>query len=52
MSTKKQHFVPRVYMKAWETQVETSKEPEKKFQEIYVTKDGVVGEGANRESVL
>lgn len=39
-------------MKAWETQVETSKEPEKKFQGIYVIKDGVVGEGANRESVL
>lgn len=52
MSTKKQHFVPRVYMKAWETQVETSKEPEKKFQGIYVIKDGVVGEGANRESIL
>lgn len=52
MSTKKQHFVPRVYMKAWETQVETNKEPEKKFNGIYVIKDGNKGEGANRKSVL
>lgn len=52
MSTKKQHFVPRVYMKAWETQVETNKEPEKKFNGIYVIKDGNKGDGANRKSVL
>lgn len=26
MATKRQHFVPRVYMKAWETQAETSRE--------------------------
>lgn len=37
---KKQHFVPRVYLKAWETQVETLKEPDKKFKGIYVIKDG------------
>ena len=36
MPTKKQHFVPRVYLKAWETQVETLKEPNKKFKGIYV----------------
>lgn len=52
MSTKKQHFVPRVYMKAWETQVETLKEPDKKFNGIYVIKDGSTGDGANRNSVL
>lgn len=52
MSTKKQHFVPRVYMKAWETQVETRKEPEKKFDGIYVIKEGSMGDGANRNSVL
>ena len=40
MPTKKQHFVPRVYLKAWETQVETHKEPDKKFKGIYVIKDG------------
>ena len=43
MPTKKQHFVPRVYMKAWETQVETLKEPDKKFNGIYVIKDGNIG---------
>lgn len=52
MPTKRQHFVPRVYMKAWETQVETAKEPDKKFNGIYVIKDGDAGEGANRNSVL
>ena len=52
MPTKKQHFVPRVYLKAWETQVETLKEPDKKFKGIYVIKDGKKGEGANRNSVL
>ena len=43
---KKQHFVPRVYLKAWEIQVETLKEPDKKFKGIYVIKDGKKGEGA------
>lgn len=52
MPTKKQHFVPRVYMKAWETQVETLKEPDKKFNGIYVIRDGSAGDGANRNSVL
>lgn len=52
MSTKKQHFVPRVYMKAWETKVETFKEPDKKFNGIYLIKDDNMGEGANINSVL
>lgn len=52
MSTKRQHFVPRVYMKAWETQVETLKEPDKKFNGVYVIKEGNTGEGANIKSVL
>lgn len=52
MPTKRQHFVPRVYMKAWETQVETLKEPDRKFSGIYVIKDDNTGEGANRNSVL
>ena len=34
MPTQKQHFVPRVYLKAWETQVETLKEPEKNSTEF------------------
>lgn len=52
MSTKKQHFVPSVYMKAWETEAETSKEPDKKFAGVYVFHGSDVGEGANGNSVL
>ena len=33
MPTKNQHFVPRVYLKAWETEVETSKDPKKNLME-------------------
>lgn len=52
MPTRKQHYVPRVYMKAWETKVETSKEPDKKFDGVYVFQGSNIGEGANRNSVL
>ena len=52
MPTKRQHFVPCVYMKAWETKVETLKEPDKKFDGVYVIKGDNTGEGANRNSVL
>lgn len=52
MPTKRQHFVPRVYMKAWETKVETVKEPDKKFDGVYVFNGSNIGEGANRNSVL
>jgi hypothetical protein len=53
MPTKKQHFVPRVYMKAWETTVETLKDPHIKFSGVYTFEDHtVLGNGANRNSVL
>lgn len=52
MATKRQHFVPRVYIKAWETTVETNKEPDKKFKGVYVFENSDVGEGANRDSIL
>lgn len=43
MATRRQHYVPQVYMKAWETEVETITEPDKKFQGVYVFKqNGVV----------
>lgn len=32
MPTRNQHFVPRVYLKAWKTQVENHQEPNKPFQ--------------------
>lgn len=53
MATKNQHFVPRVYIKAWETTVENSKEPNKKFQGVYVfSKGNTSGEGRTKESIL
>lgn len=53
MATKKQHFVPRVYIKAWETTVENSKEPNKKFQGVYVfSKEDAIGDGKTKESIL
>lgn len=53
MATKRQHYVPQVYMKAWETEVEKITEPDKKFQGVYVFKKGVnIGDGANRDSIL
>lgn len=52
MPTKKQHYVPRVYMKAWETEVETIEEPDKKFKGIYVFENSDIGQGKNKNSVL
>ena len=53
MPTKQQHFVPRVYMKAWETNVETIKNPHIKFSGVYVFEDqSSLGDGANIKSVL
>lgn len=39
-------------MKAWETKVETSKEPSKKFNGVYVFNGSDIGEGANRNSIF
>ena len=53
MPVKQQHFVPRVYMKAWETNVETLKDPHIKFSGVYTFKDqSSLGDGANIKSVL
>ena len=53
MATENQHFVPRVYLKAWETKVETKKEPQKQFDGVYYFEKGdTVGEGATRETIL
>lgn len=53
MATKNQHYVPRVYLKAWETTVETTREPQKKFNGIYYFKgDAISGEGSTREAIL
>ena len=53
MATKNQHFVPRVYLKAWETKVETKKEPDKHFDGVYYFDKGdTTGEGTTREAIL
>lgn len=53
MPTKNQHFVPRVYLKAWETQVENHQEPNKQFQGVYIFKNGIsIGEGRTVETIL
>lgn len=53
MPTKNQHFVPRIYLKAWESKVETSKEPNKKFDGVYYYTNGMDnGEGSTREAIL
>ena len=35
MATKNQHYVPRVYIKSWETTVYSKKEPQKAFTGVY-----------------
>ncbi|MBP1920194.1 hypothetical protein [Youngiibacter multivorans] len=53
MAKKRQHYVPQVYMKAWETEVVKIAEPYKKFQGVYAFKQGVnFGDGANRDTIL
>ncbi|MBQ9414281.1 MAG: DUF4238 domain-containing protein [Clostridia bacterium] len=53
MPTKKQHYVPRVYLKSWEAKVETTNEPTKKFDGVYFFEDGAtVGEGRTIEAIL
>ena len=53
MAPRDQHFVPRVYLKAWETKVETKKEPHRQFDGVYYFNKGdTTGEGATRDSIL
>ena len=53
MVTKRQHYVPQVYMKAWETEVEKITRPDEKFKGVYEFKenDGK-WDGAKRDSIL
>lgn len=53
MATKRQHFVPQIYMKAWECTVESQSEPNKKFQGVYeFEQDCNIGNWKNRDSIL
>jgi len=54
MATKNQHFVPRVYIKSWETNVYSIKEPQKSFTGVYYyDKSNIfVGDGRNKGTIL
>lgn len=54
MATKNQHYVPRVYIKSWETTVYSKKEPQKAFTGVYYydKADLSLGDGRNKESIL
>jgi len=54
MSVKRQHYVPRVYLKNWETNVSSMIEPKKYFQGIYYYEKGDLetGDGKNKDSVF
>lgn len=51
MPTKRQHYVPRVYIKAWETEVTNKKEQDKKFQGVYYFGMNE-SDGKTKESIL
>lgn len=54
MATKNQHYVPRVYTKAWETQVSSLREPRRFFTGVYYYEkpDLITGDGRNKGSIL
>lgn len=54
MAKRNQHYVPRVYTKAWETQVSSLKEPQKVFNGVYYYEKTnlVTGDGRNKGSIL
>ena len=54
MSTRFQHYVPQVYLRAWESKVVSIKEPKKEFMGVYYfEKDKLeIGDGRNVKSIL
>jgi hypothetical protein len=54
MATKNQHYVPRVYTKAWETTVYSIKEPQKPFSGVYYYDKSnlTMGDGRNKGTIL
>lgn len=50
---KKQHYVLKVYLKAWVTKVESSKNPQKYFEGVYYFENrNTIGEGRKIENIL
>lgn len=54
VATRDQHYVPRVYTKAWETQVSSLREPRRFFTGVYYYEKPnlVTGDGRNKRSIL
>jgi len=54
MATKNQHYVPQVYVKAWETTVCSIREPQKPFTGVYYYEKSnlEIGEGRNKSTIL
>lgn len=54
MATKNQHYVPLVYVKAWETMVYSIREPQKPFTGVYHYKKNnlKIGDGRNKSTIL
>lgn len=53
MATKRQHYVPQTYLNSWKTQVETQREPDKKFDGVYYFEEGSkIGDGRNVDTIL
>lgn len=54
MAQRFQHYVPQVYLRAWETGVRSIKEPDKVFKGVYFfnKNDLHIGDGRNVKSIL
>ena len=54
MAGRDQHYVPKTYLRAWENEVSSKKEPDKKFKGVYhyYKNDLTTGDGRNVESIL
>ncbi len=54
MPFRRQHFVPEVYLKSWESLVSSINEPKKKFRGLYYydKHDLSMGDGRNKKSIL
>lgn len=49
---KDQHYVPKVYLKAWETNVVTKREPNRPFQGIFYYEKSNLRQGEGRNKNL
>jgi hypothetical protein len=54
MAYRRQHYVPQAYLKNWETQVTSKREPNKKFDGVYYyeKRNLLTGDGRNKDTIL